>query len=361
MTDQTGDRPEGQPERPEGQPARPLPARRTAGDATPTRSAERFTAPRQTRAIGGLTSERAARIVRQSGDARWVAFLGMVLVALFVIVYYFYELGVPIVNTTPRLQAQDDLQQVTAIERGYNLYQANCARCHGADGEGGIGPVLNDQMKLFSHLNEQYLHNVLTVGGRYVCGNPKSIMPVWSEENGGPMNYVQIEDLIAFMRAPNNEDFGIRDPELNEPVLNPDGTVRTFRGWVDPEFKPDPAATPFPDCWSGTPGGGSQAPQATLGPDDAILEVTAEQIAFDVKELTAPADEQFGIDFIQNDAGVGGHDVDIRKDGTTIADNPVLLEPGETTYTIAPLAAGTYEFFCSVHPIPAMTGTLTVE
>ena len=360
MTDEPKDPTEGLDE---GDRERRLPARRPPSEAAPapTRSAERFTASRQTRAIGGLTSDRAAKIVRQSGDARWVAFLGMVIVALFVIIYYFYELGTPILNTKPRLEAQDELQQVTAIERGYNLYQANCARCHGADGEGGIGPVLNDQMKLFSHLNEQYLHNVLTVGGRYVCGNPKSIMPVWSEENGGPMNYVQIEDLIAFMRAPNNEDFGVRDPELNEPVLNPDGTVKTFRGWVDPEFRPDPAATPVPDCWSGTPGGGSQAPQESLGPDATILEVTAEQIAFDVKELTAPADEQFGIDFTQNDAGVGGHDVDIRNDSGTVADNPVLQEPGETTYTIAPLAAGTYEFFCSVHPIPAMTGTLTVE
>lgn len=348
----------------EGEPERRLPARRPSSEPAPapSRSAERFTASRQTRAIGGLTSERAAKIVRQSGDARWVAFLGTVIVALFVIVYYFYELGTPILNTEPRLEAQDKLQQVTAIERGYNLYQANCARCHGPNGEGGIGPVLNDQTKLFSHLNVQYLENVLEVGGRYVCGNPKSIMPVWSEENGGPLNYVQIEDLIAFLRAPNNEDYQKRDPEFNEPVLNPDGTVQTFRGWVDPSFKPDPSATPVPDCWSGTGGGGTPAPQESLGPDATILDVVAEQIAFDVKELTAPADVQFGIDFKQNDAGVGGHDVDIRStDGTKVADNPVLTEPGETTYTIAPLAAGAYEFFCSIHPIPAMTGTLTVE
>jgi mono/diheme cytochrome c family protein/plastocyanin len=361
MTDETRDPNEGPKE---GEPERRLPARRPPSEPAPppTRSTERFTASRQTHAIGGLTSERAARIVRQSGDARWVAFLGMVIVALFVIIYYFYELGTPIANTKPRLEAQDELQQVTAIERGYNLYQANCARCHGANGEGGIGPVLNDQMRLFSHLNEQYLHNVLTVGGRYVCGNPKSVMPVWSDENGGPLNYVQIEDLIAFLRAPNTDDYTIRDPELNEPVLNPDGTVRTFRGWLDPAFKPDAAATPVPDCWSGTPGGGTPAPQETLGPDARVLDVVAENIAFDPLDLTAPADEQFGIHLDQRDAGVGGHDVDIRsEDGTKLADNPVLVDPGETTYTIAPLAAGTYQFFCSVHPIPQMTGTLTVE
>jgi mono/diheme cytochrome c family protein/plastocyanin len=357
MTDIPSDRPEG------SEPERRLPARRTPSEQVPTRSAERFTAPRQTRAIGGLTSERAGKIVRQTADARWIAFLGVVITALFVIIYYFYELGTPIVETKPRLEAQDELQQVTAIERGYNLYQANCARCHGANGEGGIGPVLNDQMKLFSHLDEQYLETVLEVGGRYVCGNPNSIMPVWSSENGGPLNYVQIEDIIAFIHSVNTQEYTKRDPELNEPVLNPDGTVQTFRGWVDPSFKPDPAATPVPECWQGDGGGASAPPQGTLGPDDTIVDVVAQNIAFDPLELTAPAGEQFGIRLDQRDAGVGGHDVDIRAQGggDKLADNPVILDPGETTYTIQPLEAGTYEFFCSVHPIPQMTGTLTVE
>ncbi len=354
MTDQTGDRPDGRPER-------PLPARRPPDESVPTRPVERFTASRQTRAIGGLTSERAAKIVRQSGDARWVAFLGLVVVALFVIVYYFYELGVPIINTTPRLEAQDQLQQVTAVERGYNLYQANCARCHGVNGEGGVGPVLNDQMKLFQHLNEQYLRNVLEVGGRYVCGNPKSLMPAWADTNGGPMNYVQIEDLIEFIRAPSTQEYEKRDPELNEPVIGEDGNVETFKGWRDEEFKPDPSATPVPECHSGTPGG-TPAPQESLPPDATVLEVQAVPvIQFDVQELTAPAGEAFAIHFNNTDDGQT-HDVDLRDSGgTVLSDQATITGPAEATYVYEPLEAGSYTFICSVHPIPAMTGTLTVE
>jgi plastocyanin len=90
--------------------------------------------------------------------------------------------------------------------------------------------------------------------------------------------------------------------------------------------------------------------------------VTASGTAYDVKELSVPANTTFGIDFTQEDAGVGGHDVDIRTaDGTTVVDNPVVREPGETTYVVQGLEAGTYTFICSIHPIPAMTGTLTVE
>jgi mono/diheme cytochrome c family protein/plastocyanin len=356
MTDPTKGRPGDDPER-------RLPARRPPSEPVPTRPVERFTAPRQVRAIGGLTSERAAKIVRQSGDARWVAFLGVALVALFVILYYFYELGVPLTNDPSRLQKEGDNQQVTSVERGYNLYQANCARCHGVNGEGGIGPVLNDQMKLFSHLNEQYIHNVLTVGGRYVCGNAKSLMPVWADTNGGPLNYIQINDIIAFIRAPSTQEFVKHDPQLNEPVIGDDGKVETFKGWLDPNFKPEPSATPFPDCWSGTAGGGTPAPAASLGPDATILSLTAENIAFTPLTLTAPADKAFGIDFTMKDAGVGGHDADILKeDGSKVVDNPVVMEPGETTYVIPALPAGTYKFQCSVHPsVPNMNGTLTVK
>jgi mono/diheme cytochrome c family protein/plastocyanin len=352
MTDQTGDRPEGRPER-------PLPARREPTEVAPTRSAERFTAPRQTRAIGGLTSERAAKIVRQSGDARWVAFLGVVIVALFVIVYYFYELGVPIINTTPRLQAQDNLQQVTAVERGYNLFEANCARCHGVNGGGGIGPVLNDQSKLFAHLSDAYIRNVLTVGGRYVCGNPKSVMPVWSDKNGGPLNYLQIEDLIAFIRAPSTQEYTRRTAEFNEPIIGADGKVLTFKGWRDPAFKPEPSATPVPDCYKGDTAA-SQAPAESLAPSATILKLTAEGVQYNVKTLDAPADKPFGIDFNQKDAGVGGHNVEIKDSaGTSLFKGEILNDPAEVTYAVPALKAGSYTFVCSVHS--NMTGTLTVK
>jgi mono/diheme cytochrome c family protein/plastocyanin len=356
MTDESGDRPGSEPER-------RLPARRPSSEPVPSRSPDRFTAPRSTRAIGGLTSERAAKIVRQSGDARWVAFLAVTIVALFVIIYYFYEIaGIPGVSPQARLEAQESAQAVTAVERGYNLYQANCARCHGVNGEGGVGPVLNDQMKLFAHLNEQYIHTVLEVGGRYVCGNPKSLMPVWSQENGGPLNYIQLEDLVAFIRAPNNEEFTVRDAELNEPVVNDDGTIKTFKGWRDPEFKPDPAATPVPECHSGGGGGGTAAPAESLPPDAPVVDLVAKGVAFDKTELTVPAGEAFGIHLDNQDGPGLPHNVQIKaQDGTSISDPPEIEGGEATTYAYEPLEAGTYTFICRVHPIPAMTGTLTVE
>jgi mono/diheme cytochrome c family protein/plastocyanin len=336
-----------------------LPARREP--AAPS-SADRFTAPPSIQATGGLTPARSAQIVRQTGSARWVAFLGVSIVALFVIAYYFYETGLPFGLSQARLEAQATAQQVTSVERGYNLYEANCARCHGINGQGLIGPALNDQMKLFDHLNPTYLKNVLTVGGRYVCGDAKSLMPVWADTNGGPLNYVAIQDLINFLRAPNTEAFVVHDSTLNEPVVGPDGKVETFKGWVDPSFKPAPSATPFPACYKGNPTPAtSQGPVASLPPDALTLQVTAENIAFNTHDLTANANQPFAIHFANNDASIE-HDVDIRdSSGTTLVDNARITGVTDTTYVIQGLPAGTYTFICSVHPIPQMTGTLTVK
>ena len=202
------------------EPEERLPAVRPAAEPVP---AERFTSHPSVRTTE-LSPERAAQIVRQSSNARWVGFLAAVIVILFVAIYWFYELGAPLGLTQPRIGvdgAELAAQQVTAVERGYNVYEANCARCHGEEGEGGIGPVLNRQDKLFAHLSEAYLRNILEVGGRYACGDPESLMPVWADTKGGPLNYRQIEELIAFIRAPSSQTFIQRDEELLDPTPGP--------------------------------------------------------------------------------------------------------------------------------------------
>jgi mono/diheme cytochrome c family protein/plastocyanin len=291
-------------------------------------------------------------------------------VALFVIGYYFYELGLPGGLSESRLTTQDRVQQVTSIERGYNIYQANCAQCHGVNGEGGKGPTLNRQDKLFAHLSPEYLRNILEVGGRYACGNPDSIMPIWSNTGNppGPLNYKQIEDLINFLRAEKGEEYRILDPALFEPMVDPVTKEElTFEGWVDPAYKPEPGATPYPDCWSdefaspttapGSPGASGEPP-ASEAPSGTVLKISALNIKFDTDTLTAPADTAFKIEFANNDAGTQ-HNVEIRdSNGQSLFKGDIFPGVETRTYDVPALPAGTYTFICTVHP--NMTGTLTV-
>jgi cytochrome c oxidase subunit 2 len=93
------------------------------------------------------------------------------------------------------------------------------------------------------------------------------------------------------------------------------------------------------------------------------LKVVAENIAYDVKTLEVPANTPFVIDFMNKDPASVTHDIDIRQtDGTTMVQNQDPIPGGtDRQYQYQGLPPGTYTFICSIHPIPPMTGTLTVK
>jgi mono/diheme cytochrome c family protein/plastocyanin len=345
--------------RPPGQePDERLPATRPESLPAPV---ERFAAPASAHQLA-LTPERAASIVRQSSSARWVGFLAVLFVVVFVIVYYFYDLGFPGIANSSREAKEVAAQQVTSVEAGYNLFEANCARCHGAAGQGGIGPVLNDQAKLYVHLNPQYIMNVLTVGGRYVCGNPTSLMPVWADTNGGPLNYVQIQNLIDFIRAPNTLTYTIRDNSTNEPILDSSGKPETAVGWRDPNYTPAPGATPVPDCWSSaltSSPAASGAPASTPAPGETVVKLDASNIAFTQTTLAGPANTAFDLQFNNQDASVPHNVVIDDSTGKAVFTGAIFNGPATQDYAVPALAPGTYSFHCAVHT--NMTGTLTIK
>ena len=348
------------------------------------RDVERFSAGPRAHSVE-LTEERSAQIVRQSANARNVVFLAILLVALFIPVYWFYESGVPALGTEGRLAAEADAQYVTDVARGYELYIANCATCHGAEGQGGIGPRLNDQAKLYNvltpggdpgsgHLNPNYLHNVLTVGGRYVCGDPNSLMAPWLEPNG-PLNYRQVEELIVWLTASNDIIFE------HEPASHSVGEAAAepelIAGWRDPNWQPGPEDTPPPDCWknpSGVIGGG--APATTPAPADPnatpvaiaggssdeprvikLLANSALQFTDESGAVVPQIDVVPGetIEFvIDNTAGfdhnfwIGTADVLNVPNAETDVGHPVWQSGEQTVTWTVPADGGTLEFACTV-------------
>jgi len=83
-------------------------------------------------------------------------------------------------------------------------------------------------------------------------------------------------------------------------------------------------------------------------------------------ELTAPADTEFEIHFVNDDPGIP-HNVQIFEGSDTSGtpvfapeDNEMITGPDEVDYEIPALPAGTYTYNCVVHAT-AMVGTLTVQ
>ena len=283
--------------------------------------------------------------------------------------------------TEPRLDAEATAQQVTAVERGYNLYQANCARCHGANGEGGIGPVLNGQEKLFAHLNAQYLRNVLTAGGRYVCGNPNSLMPVWSNTANppGPLNYRQIDDLIAFIRATNERDLHRSATRSSfEPEVDPiDRQGQDVHGLGRPELQAGrrarrrsrpagPTRSRRRRLARGRPARPAASALVRRRPASAPAgTVVARSPPRASRSTTTDADRP-GRHGLRDRASttrtpasphnVAIKDADRRRRSSRARSSPASRRRPTTSRRSRP---GTYTFVCTVHP--NMTGTLTVK
>ncbi len=87
--------------------------------------------------------------------------------------------------------------------------------------------------------------------------------------------------------------------------------------------------------------------------------IKAQNIAFDVKTASAPAGKPFTIVFANNDSGTP-HNIAIKDaSGTDVFKGQIITGPATQTYQVPQLKAGSYTFYCQVHP--SMTGTLTVH
>jgi len=118
-------------------------------------------------------------------------------------------------------------------------------------------------------------------------------------------------------------------------------------------------------------------PTVSAEPDAADsmvhLKLVAAKVKFDLAAMTAPADKSWHIDFDMQDGTAANatlkHDVAIAAGATTRAgDLPYeariftskAYTLGKYTIDVPGLPAGSYTFWCTVHPI-SMSGILTIK
>ena len=139
-------------------------------------------------------------------------------------------------------------------------------------------------------------------------------------------------------------------------------TSSSAPGWTYAPPTQAPASQAAP---SGEPSAAPSAAPSSEAPSDNggggggdVVEVSAMMIQFEQKELSAPADKDFVIRFDNKDAGTP-HNVEIKDaNGQSIFKGEIFNGVAVKDYAVPALAAGTYQFVCTVHP--NMVGTLTV-
>jgi cytochrome c oxidase subunit II len=207
--------------------------------------------------------------------------------------------------------------------------------------------------------------------GYEVTGNPTE-PPVMVVPSGEPVRLILLStDVIhsfyvpAFLVKTDVIPFGqAQDPNELEFTVTEPGTYRgqcaEFCGDLHADMTftveaMEPAA--FTE-WLATASSASPTqPEASLPPDVQVVELSAEDIAFDRLELEVPAGEPFVIRFTNLEEVV--HNVSVYDGDATLFEGDEVTGPDATIdYLIPALDPGEYTYICDFHPIPEMTGTL---
>jgi mono/diheme cytochrome c family protein len=133
------------------------------------------------------------------------------------------------INFGDRQTAAEVRQEKTNVERGAALFAQNCRACHGLTGEGSAergglpGAALNTPTN-YDLPESQIATRQQRLKATIECGRVGTLMPPWSIDEGGSLNFFQIEQLVTLITskyAPEGWDFVIEAGNHSD-ILNPE-------------------------------------------------------------------------------------------------------------------------------------------
>ncbi len=276
-----------------------------------------------------------SRAERQAASVIIMLIVGVLLVMVYLVT-----------NDSDRAKADDRIRD-EQIERGQQIFAANCAVCHGNRGQGGVGlkldiPANHPTSEAMETQRTEYLTRTL------INGRPGTYMPAWAIANGGPLNSEQIGALVAMI------EYGTWDktetvvkeyqahngtpppPSLavNTGGIGGNPALATV-GPVASNVQNPNAAAP---AAAGAPAAG--APATIIG-DGLTINATEKDFAISMDtSLVKPGTITFKI---KND-GPSPHNIAI-KELNKVSD---IYDPGKTGEFKVDLPAGTYTVICNI-------------
>ncbi len=276
-----------------------------------------------------------------------------VLTIVILLTFQAYQLREP-----ARLEADAAADLEASVRAGEELFAANCASCHGLQGEGIDAPALNSKTLLSSVSDEQLL-------GLIRSGVPGTGMPAWAQDFGGSLTDEEIRQIISYLRtweatAPDlTPQSSAPDPVRGAEIYASICVVCHGEQGAGTDRAPalnDPALlATFDDDWfretiaQGRPSGGMPTWGTVLSPADidnlvALLAAWREGVSVDPAAAAGPPDGEAL--FAANCAACHG----ARGEGGV---GPALLE---NTFVASQSDADLAAFLLAGRPGTAMTG-----
>lgn len=258
-----------------------------------------------------------------------------------------------------RAEAEAERTREEMATRAAHVFARNCRSCHGNNGEGRVGPALNPEIRAnnpgLTHFadptklkeNQQLVKNTLE------CGRIGTLMPPWSQAQGGSLNDEQIRQLTLLITNPPKDAWKhLEEITAEEEALIPNPPVTEITAGASPTGSTSPV------CGQRAP-----AQEEVTGPvevkTDWVQDATDNK--FSVRAMGIPAGREATVVFNNKGQAIHNWHVLQVKDarGQDVATK--LLPGGQSeTLRFTITTAGSYQFLCDVHPVD-MKGTLRVE
>lgn len=145
--------------------------------------------------------------VLEASTIRW-QWAGLILVALFIGVFPIYRIYEP----GQRAEARET-QAGFLSAQGEEIFDFECASCHGVEGRGGLGPAVGARNFLEAVDDEQ-------ISQLIALGIPGTEMVAYSIDWGGPMTSEEIEATTAYLRS--LEEDSESNPNWQTPLVDDD-------------------------------------------------------------------------------------------------------------------------------------------
>jgi mono/diheme cytochrome c family protein len=124
----------------------------------------------------------------QESTDKW-RLAGLVLMGLFFLAFPLFRFYEPAQRADAR-----EAQMGFLAEEGSELYETNCAECHGVAGTGAIAPAIGSKEFLESVEDEQ-------ISQLTALGVPGSEMVAYSNDFGGPLTSQEINAITVYLRS----------------------------------------------------------------------------------------------------------------------------------------------------------------